>query len=128
MPLKFADHISSLLHLLCGVICNYSGLLIVFAFFRKYQDSFTSSTRLGAGLQYIGRRTLDIYLLHYFFIPKLPFIGDFFIETPNMLLELCCGLTLSLLLAGFCLLVSNIIRVSDLLGHYLFGAKIAPKP
>lgn len=110
-------------------ICNYSGLLIVFAFFRKYQASFTSSTRLGASLQYIGRRTLDIYLLHYFFIPSLSCFGEFFRNTPNMLLELVSGLIFSLLIAGLCLLISNIIRISDLLGHYLFGAKIStPKP
>lgn len=127
MPLKFARYISYFCKL-CALVCNYSGLLIVFAFFRKYQASFTSSTRLGAALQYIGRRTLDIYLLHYFFIPKLHFIGNFFKESPNMLLELCCGLALSLLVAGLCLVISNIIRISDLLGHYLFGAKIAPKP
>jgi len=128
LPLKFAEYLSSIVNMLFGIICSYSGLLIVFAFFRKYQASFASSTRLGTSLQYIGRRTLDIYMLHYFFIPKLPFIGDFFRESPNMVLELCCVLALSLLLTGLCLLISNIIRISDLLGHYLFGAKIAPKP
>lgn len=118
---------SKLLYFISILGSKYCGLLIVFSFFKKYQASFTSSSRIGAGLQYIGRRTLDIYLLHYFFLPTLPYIGDFFRETPNMLLELICGLTLSLLIAGLCLLVSNIIRISDFLGHWLFGAKITQK-
>lgn len=113
--------------IICSQICRYCGLLIVFAFFRKYQASFTSTTKLGASLQYIGRRTLDIYLLHYFFIPTLPAIGNLFRETPNTVLELVCGVSISLIIVGVCLLTSNIIRISDLLGHYLFGAKIPPK-
>lgn len=117
-----------LFRLICAIIpsqvCGYCGLLIIFAFFRKYQTYLTSTTRLGASLQYIGRRTLDIYLLHYFFIPELPFIGVFFRESPNILLELVCGVIISILITGICLLISNTIRISDLLGHYLFGAKI----
>lgn len=107
------------------LLTRYCGVLIVFAFFRKYQASFTSSTQLGRGLQYIGKRTLDIYLLHYFLLPHLPEkIGMFFLDKPNIVLELTCGVILSLMVVGLCLLISNIIRISDFLGHYLFGDKI----
>lgn len=115
--------VSKLLRIIAGLCANYCGLLIVFVFFRRYQSSFTSSSRIGSGLQYIGRRTLDIYLLHFFFLPTLPCVGDFLRGFPNLLLELFSGLTLSLLVTGLCILVSNIIRTSDILGHWLFGAK-----
>ena len=49
-------------------------LSMVFMFFRYYHDFF-EQTRFGQSLQFIGRRTLDIYLLHYFFLPKLPMVG-----------------------------------------------------
>ncbi len=105
------------------LLARYLGLIIVFCFFRKYEHSFTSKTQIGQRLQNIGRRTLDIYLLHYFFLPVLPMVGTFLLSATNITLELTCGIILSLIIIYICLIVSNIIRLSDLLGHYLFGAK-----
>ena len=47
-----------------------AGIVIVVAFFRKYEASFTQERWLGRCLQSVGRRTLDVYLLHYFFLPR----------------------------------------------------------
>lgn len=56
-----------------GVIIQFcktiTGIVIIFSFFRNKQDLFTKKKVLGRLLQYIGRRTLDIYLLHYFLLP-----------------------------------------------------------
>lgn len=103
------------------------GVAIVFMFFRKYQASFASNTPLGRILQYVGRHTLDIYLLHYLFLPKgLNVVGQFFADYPNnQILELFLSLLLAILVIGICLLASNIIRLSPFLAHWLFGAKRA---
>ena len=108
--------------LLC-IIIGYLGIVVAFCAIRKYQASFTNKTIAGKALLYIGRRTLDIYLLHYFFLPTLPMVGDFFKEYPNMVLELTVGIVLSLLIIGVCLIVSNVLRTSDIIGYWLFGAK-----
>lgn len=101
------------------------GLMLVFAFFRKYQDSLTQKTKLGKILQYTGRRTLDIYLLHYFFLPRnLKPIGDFFINNVNPTLEFVFSTIIAIIVIGICLLMSNIIRISPILAHYLFGVKL----
>lgn len=111
-------------------LVRYLGLIIVYAFFRKYQDSFTHTKPLGSTLQYIGRYTLDIYVLHYFFLPNIAPIKEFILNTyhywnsPNIVFELFFGLGISLMVIAVCLVVSKILRTSDLLGHYLFGAKI----
>lgn len=102
------------------------GIIIVFTFFRRYQDSFNSSTFIGKWLQYIGRRTLDIYLLHYFFLPRhLEYVGLKFLQHTNPVIELFLSLFLALLVIIVCLVASNIIRLSPFLGHYLFGVKRA---
>lgn len=107
------------------LIIGFLGLMIVFSFFRKYQSAFSSETRLGKTLQYIGRRTLDIYLLHYFFLPRhLDSIGKFFTDNPNPTLELFSSLILAALVIALCLILSNIIRISPILGHWLFGVKL----
>ena len=96
-------------------------LSVVFMFFRYYHDFF-EQTRFGQSLQFIGRRTLDIYLLHYFFLPKLPMVGEFFrVNRHNFILDTTASLAIALLVVAFCVLASNILRVSPFLKKYLFG-------
>lgn len=102
---------------------GFMGLLIVYNCFRVYQNSFASTKKIGKGLQYIGKRTLDVYLIHYFFIPYLPQIRELLSVSNNVVLELVIGLGLSLIVVGLCLIVSNILRTSPILAKYLFGAK-----
>ena len=106
------------------ILSGLLGIVIMFSFFRKYECSFTKNTSIGKFLQYIGKHTLDIYLLHYFFIPRnLGVIGRFFNENSNPILELVVSMIIALLVVGICLLLSKIIRISPILAHWLFGAK-----
>ena len=97
-------------------------LSMVFMFFRHYHDFF-EQTRFGQGLQFIGRRTLDIYLLHYFFLPKLPMVGQFFYQHRhnNFILDTTASLAVALLVVAFCVITSQLLRVSPFLKKYLFG-------
>lgn len=103
---------------------GFIGIIIVFRFFEKYQDTFKKEKKIGMLLQYIGKRTLDIYLLHYFFIPRnLSFIGNFFEKYPNPTIEVFLSLFIAMLIISLCLLTSNIIRMSPFLAHWIFGVK-----
>lgn len=115
--------IMSLLGMVVPLIIGASGLLIVFNTFRVYSYVFSSDTQVGKSLQYIGKRTLDIYLLHYFFLPYIPQIGRMLSQGNNVALELLFGGIISLLVIGLCLVVSNVIRTSPILAKYLFGVK-----
>lgn len=98
------------------------GATMVFTFFRTTAAALTQEHWPGRALQYVGRRTLDIYLLHYFFLPRfLIAYGDSLRAFDSRLLELVVGLVLSLLVVGACLAVSWLVRLSPFLGHYLFG-------
>ena len=106
------------------IACSLSGVLLVFAFFRRYQESFTQQKRLGRTLQYVGRRTLDIYLLHYFFLV----MNDCSVLSPYLtkmpVLALFVELAFSALIIALCLLLSNILRLSPFIAHYFLGAKV----
>lgn len=107
------------------IICvaGYCGLLIVFAFFRKYHSFFDSATRIGRVFQFIGKRTLDIYLLHYFLLPKgLKSLDCLLVEISNPLLEFCIVILLSVLVVSGCLLISSLIRLSGVAAKYLLGS------
>ena len=106
------------------VMCGCMGLIIVFYFFKCNEKSFAKNTFIGRGLQYIGKRTLDVYLLHYFFLPQnLHKLGSFFTGNQAPTLELFITLILGLLVIFLCLVVSNVIRLSPLLAHWLLGVK-----
>lgn len=105
-------------------VAIYALLMIVVVFFRHYQSWFTQERPVGRGLQYIGIRTLDIYLLHYILLPKLPAVGTWFnANRPNFVLEIVCTFALALIVIAFCLLVSQVLRISPLFRQYLFGRK-----
>lgn len=105
-------------------ILSLTGLIILFAFFRTNQSLFTKDTKLGFSLQYIGRRTLDVYLIHYFLIPyQLSKSVHVFENYPMPIIEAVCSLMMALIIIAFCLLISNIIRLSPFLAHWLFGVK-----
>ena len=104
------------------ILNGFLGITIVYNFFRKYQDSFSKETKLGRMLQYIGKRTLDIYLLHYFLLPDLSNIGEYF-GSSSTVVGLFFGIIIALMVIAVCLVISSTIRLSPILGHYLFGAK-----
>lgn len=112
-----------LLDTFAELILGYLGLVIVYNTMRVYQGSFTSDTKIGASLQYIGKRTLDIYMLHYFLLPNLLLVSGFIQTWNNVVLELFVSVVVSLLVICVCLLISNILRTSPILAEYLFGVK-----
>ena len=109
--------------IIVNLLLSLTGLILVFSFFRKKQDIFTQDKVLGKSLQYIGRRTLDIYLIHYFLIPKNLDIVTVFVDHPMPIIEATASLLVTLLIIGGSLLISNIIRLSPFLAHWMFGAK-----
>jgi surface polysaccharide O-acyltransferase-like enzyme len=91
-------------------------------YFRHYHQYFTQRTVVGRSFQYIGRRTLDIYLIHYLFMPNLPTLGSFFSQyRHNFILDTTVSVFLALLVIGFSVITSNILRVSPFLKKWLFG-------
>lgn len=100
------------------------GIMLVMFFFKENESLFSNSTKLGNCLQYIGKHTLDIYFLHYFFLPyNMSFVGVWLANNPNPLLEFCMSAALGIVVIVCCLLVSKIIRLSPTLTYLLLGGK-----
>lgn len=100
------------------------GVVLVFTFFRTFAPAFSKAHWVGRGLQFIGTRTLDIYLLHYFFLPRflLP-CGERLRDCHSVVLEFAVALSLALLVTAVCLLASRVVRLSPFLARYLFGVQ-----
>ena len=104
-----------------------AGVIILFSFFRFNQSYFSKGHALGRVFQYMGRRTLDIYWIHFFLIPMNLKIVTVFRDHPMPVIEATVSIVLAGIIVAFSLLIGNIIRLSPWLGHWLFGAKLPPK-
>ena len=100
-----------------------SGTIIFFTFFRIHEQHFSNDTWYGRSLQLIGRRTLDIYLIHYFVLPYDIVQTDVWLHYHDNTLFVPMAIILALWVVAISLLISNILRISPLLSKYLFGTK-----
>lgn len=117
-------HFNEAIKFMFYFILRISGVIMAIAFFFRYEDSFSSTKRLGRVLQFIGRRTLDIYLLHYFVLPRgmQTHIGSIDINSMPFIYFFIVFLIAAIVIA-FCLAISCLLRTSPTLAHWLFGAK-----
>ena len=100
-----------------------TGMVMVFTFFRL-AASWLKRFHISKPLQYVGTRTLDVYLLHYFFLPR--FLIEYTAQLKaygSLFIEFVVILAVSLVVLLLSLLASYIIRLSPFLAHYLFGVK-----
>ena len=112
------------------LLVGISGVFFIFTLFRHlysscYFSPFSSFFHYPSSiLKFVGRRTLDIYLIHYFFLPyHIEYIADSLNLQENPFLCMLISLPLALGVTAISLLVSYIIRLSPFLGKYLLGAK-----
>lgn len=102
-------------------------LIIVFLLFSNYAN-YCKESRIGKFLQYIGKHTLEIYLIHYFFIPRnLQPIGEFFTLHANPILEYLTAIIFAIIVILITLSASCIIRLSPFSARWLLGIKTGKK-
>lgn len=100
-------------------MAGYLGIVIVFATFRYAGNFFSNNRLVGKPLQFVGRNTLDVYLLHYFVLLP-PMLNTLTVEhIPSIIV----GIVLSIVVVALSLLISRIIRTSDVMAYYLLGAR-----
>jgi len=104
-----------------------SGLIVLFTFFKKKQTVFSKSNVFGKSLQYLGIRTLDVYLIHYFLIPRGLSFFTLFSDHPMPIIEATVSLLIAIIIVAASLLIGNIIRLSPFLAHFAFGVKYPTK-
>ncbi len=99
---------------------SLSSILLLTIIFRE-SDGTLGKHKAGQAITYIGRRSLDIYFLHFFLLPQLLGLGSSFAEGGMIVLELCTISVIALLIICICLVISWLIRRSDFLARLLFG-------
>ena len=114
----------SILHVLnFEIFIQYLGVFLIFTLFYYYSKNFEKNNIIIKNLRLIGRHTLDIYLLHWFFLPSFSFMKECFIGNKNLLAEFYLTITIVIAVISLCLFISYALRASHFLGYYLWGDK-----
>lgn len=65
-----------------------------------------------------------VFLCVLILLPKMPQVGEWLNHNrPNFILEIVTSFSVALVVIGFCLLISHILRISPIFRQYLFGRK-----
>ncbi|MDE7381957.1 MAG: acyltransferase [Muribaculaceae bacterium] len=108
---------------LVNEIVRYAGLFMAFGFFYMLREKFEGTGKLMKGMKYIGRRTLDLYFLHYFFLPDLTKWGGWMKTGNEVVPQLLIGGMVTAGVLACCLGCSWVLRKSSFLRQWLFGVK-----
>ena len=83
--------------------------------------------KLPRWLSSIGRYSLEIYVLHWFFLPQMKDWGKYFLENDsfngNMILIMVVCSAVSAFIITACLIAAKIIKQSEILDYLCFGVK-----
>jgi len=105
---------------MCSYLCRYPAIFITVALFYKFQ-LFFNENKLGNLLAFIGRRTLDIYFLHYFFLPETLPLGLLFYNGNIMAMMVLVGGVLATIVIALALFCSSFIRLCPGFTKFLLG-------
>lgn len=100
-------------------------LIMIIQFFYACRDYFDKRSKAANTIKFVGRRTLDIYFLHYFFLPNLLFLRPFVAEYNSIVLQLAIGITISVFITAITLLIGQVLRMSPVLAQWVLGTKRA---
>lgn len=116
LPVKF-------INIMSAVTMRISGLALFFGLFVFFRHKFTEDNLTTRVLTFVGRRTLDIYLLHFFFIIHIKDIHNNLLTAGLGQFEYPFFIALTCLVTACCLLVSGVIKKWKFAGKLLFAAK-----
>lgn len=99
-----------------------SATIIIFILFSKVRQDCTNVVL--RFLNEIGKKTLEIYLLHFFFLAKIPLFGSFLDSIDSkisIILQLLSSTFCALLIIGLNCLICKIVEPADVVRKLFFG-------
>lgn len=105
------------------LLIKLATLITAVATFQKYRF-LSDSNFCGRFLNLAGTWSIEIYFLHYFFLPRnLKHVGQWFDLFPNQIIEILLILIIAVATIYFSVIAARIIAVSPNLAQFFFGRK-----
>lgn len=105
------------------ILIRYVGVMMVVSVVFAYKSYFENQNFIPRTFRLIGRRSLDIYMIHYFFLPVLPWTMEWLANNYMISAQLLLCTLISIVVVAICLLLSSITRSSHFLSVWLWGVR-----
>lgn len=103
------------------IILRYLGLFMVISLVYQWRDKFEVNNKFNKCMSYIGTHSMEIYLLHFFFVPDLTFLHDFMVQDGRMLFDIFLSLIISFLVILCCIITYTFVGRNDIFRKYIMG-------
>ena len=105
------------------MVVGIIGLLSVYGIFRRLRHLFEHE-RYFKPLQYIGRHTLEVYLIHYFLlIGFTSALRPYIVDDPNVVVQIIVGFSVAMIITATTLLIGYILRRLPYVDYYILGGR-----
>ena len=122
----YSHGLGTLMYALRNELTTFFGILLLLNIFYTHREFFDRDTPGIRLWRFIGMRTLDIYFLHYFLIPRMRYMSPFLSKGNTLLPELVSGLFVAAIIIAIILALSHLLRRAPLIRN-LLGAKTATR-
>lgn len=102
---------------------KYIGTYLLVSMFYRNSDLFERDSIIAKSLCFLGKRTLDVYLLHWFFIPSISVLYVYVEGGGNPILEIVFVSMIAVVVILGAIALGEVIRNSKYLGKWLLGVK-----
>lgn len=104
------------------VVLRYAGTFSIISFFTCHDDFFKRENKVNALINYLGQKSLAVYLLHYFFLPRFNPRPEWF-DGLNMVTVHLLAFLYAVAITGLCLVFIEVLSYSKYIRKYAFGQK-----
>lgn len=118
----WSEHCPIMTTIFRETLSRFFGLFLVIRIFYSAREWFDRDTWILRKWRLVGRRTLDIYFLHYFFIPRMRWVAPYLMRGNTFIPEFIAAAILSLVILALILPISHLLRSAPGL-RSLLGAK-----
>ena len=113
-----------------GYLYPISGIVCSYYLFKHTFDC--SGGAIMNGLKYLGKHSLEVYILHFYFILSFPavgelvnqyMLGDSFSKAAGSTVEIVSSVILATVVCTLSLTIARVVRTSNFLSQYFLGRK-----
>lgn len=105
------------------IVVRYIGVMMVVSVVFAYKDYFEGKSSFSRCLRLIGRRSLDVYMIHYFFLPVVPWSLAWLSANSMISAQIALCAIVAIVVIAICLMLSSITRTSHFLCVWLWGVR-----
>lgn len=102
---------------------HLNALLFIVAILYLFMATEEKNNAATKVLSYFGRHTLEIYIFHFFIIhlTSLEVLGNWFVSTGNIFLEVSLGIVYSFVVSYICIMIGKVLHMSNIIDKVMFG-------